>query len=256
MLGLVLKLAGDTCSGRAGNRRLHLRVPRAGVVGDSRVWQDQMPKKWIAAQLGLATTAGSGCRTGGFVAHYFDLILGLHRPGKVVVHLHPQPRIRSAAESLFQPDGHFRRNRRLAIEKVIQSLAAHPENFGSGSHSKAERYQAIEPDNLSRVHRILHRHGYSPFLMVVNQVDFISLAIFKTKDDAPVGANGHGPVSLVIALKRMQMIAGEIESLRGGSGVQHSQNAFDFVDQVSTKAAAIVLLEQPLKTLVLEADDH
>src|SRR2546429_1998107 len=42
-----------------------------------------------------------------------SLVFGLHRPRKVIVHLHPQPRIRSATESLFQPDGHFRRNARL-----------------------------------------------------------------------------------------------------------------------------------------------
>ena len=92
--------------------------------------------------------------------------------------------------------------------------------------------------------------------MVVNQGNVASVAIFKTKDDTPVGTNGHGPISLVIDLKLVQTIAWEIESLRGGSGIQYCQNTVDFVDQISAKAAAIVLLEQPLQALVLEADDH
>ena len=92
--------------------------------------------------------------------------------------------------------------------------------------------------------------------MVVNQGNVVSVAIFKTKDDTPVGANGHGPISLVITLKLVQTIAWKIESLRGGSGVQYCQNAVHFLDQVGAKAAAIVLLEQPHQALVLEADDH
>ena len=73
--------------------------------------------------------------------------------------------------------------------------------------------------------------------MVVNQGNVASVAIFKTKDDAPIGTNGHGPISLIIALELVQTIAWEIESLRGGSGVQYCQNAVYFVDQVSAKAA-------------------
>jgi len=32
------------------------------------------------------------------------------------------------------------------MEKVIQSLAAHTKNLGSGSDGKVERYQAIVPE--------------------------------------------------------------------------------------------------------------
>ena len=191
-----------------------------------------------------------------FVARDFDLILALHRPGKVVVHLHAQPGIRGAAESLLEPDGHFRSDARFAIKKVIQGLAAHTENLGSGSDGKSERYQAIVPDNAPRMHRIFHGHEYSPFLMVVHQVDVASSAIFETENNPPVGANREGPVSFPIAFELVQAVAGKIESLRGGSGVQYAQNTLDFVGQVSAKAAAIVLLEQPLQALVLKADDH
>jgi len=192
----------------------------------------------------------------GFVTRDFDLILALHRPGKVVVHLHAQPGIRGAAESLLQSDGHFRSDARFAINKVIQSLAAHTENLGSGSDGKSERYQAIVPDNPPRMHGIFHGHEYSPFLMVVNQVDVASAVIFETENNPPVGAHRDGPVSLPIAFELVQAVAGKIESLRRGSSVQDRQNTLDFVGQVSAKAAAIVLLEQPLQALVLEADDH
>ena len=140
----------------------------------------------------------------GFVTRDFDLILALHRPGKVVVHLHAQPGIRGAAESLLQSDGHFRSDARFAINKVIQSLAAHTENLGSGSDGKSERYQAIVPDNPPRMRGIFHGHEYSPFLMVVNQVDVASAVIFETENNPPVGAHRDGPVSLPIAFELVQ----------------------------------------------------
>src|SRR2546429_4500935 len=91
-----------------------------------------------------------------------SLVFGLHRPRKVIVHLHPQPRIRSAAESLFQPDGHFRRNARLAIEKVIQSLPTHTENLGSGGEGQPGPEKANAPGNLPKMHPAPPRHNDFP----------------------------------------------------------------------------------------------
>jgi hypothetical protein len=40
------------------------------------------------------------------------------------------------------------------------------------------------------VWRVLHRHYFLPFLVIVNQFNIKSVSILKTENDPPVGANG------------------------------------------------------------------
>jgi len=88
--------------------------------------------------------------------------------------------------------------------------------------------------------------------MVVNQVDVASSAIFETENNPPVGANREGPVSFPIAFELVQAVAGKIESLRGGSGVQYAQNTLDFVGQVSAKALRLFCSNSRFRPLCLK----
>jgi hypothetical protein len=63
---------------------------------------------------------------------------------------------------------------------------------------------------------------FSSILVVVDPFNVKRLRSFKTKHDAPVGSNSHGPESPHVAFKRVQMIARNIERLQGKSRVEHS----------------------------------
>ena len=62
---------------------------------------------------------------------------------------------------------------------------------------------------------IFHRHG---FLLPSGSrsVQVKGVRSFKTENNAPVGAHGHGPKPLQFAFERVQAITGKVESLRRG----------------------------------------
>jgi hypothetical protein len=78
-------------------------------------------------------------------------------------------------------------------------------------------------------------------------------AIPETEDDAPVGAHCDAPVTFQVPFERMQAIAGEIETLRAGGGVQQSQNFADFFNEIRPDEAGIVFLVEPLQALMVKA---
>ena len=105
-------------------------------------------------------------------------------------------------------------------------------------------------------------------LMIINQFDVMGVAFLKAKNNAPVGPHGDRPVSLPVAFEWMEAIAGKIESLRRGGCVEHGQDAFDLIGQVtanlvfaagckySPHPSAVSLFGQPFQPLVFEAGDH
>jgi len=56
--------------------------------------------------------------------------------------------------------------------------------------------------------------GCRSILVIVSQFDVKCIFTNETKNNAPVGSNSDGPESTQIALKGMQMVAGEIQRLR------------------------------------------
>lgn len=70
----------------------------------------------------------------------------LERLGQVVIGLHPEPRLRTAAKCLGQPNCHFGGNSRSAINQVIKGLARDTENLCGFSDGEAKRFKTIVPN--------------------------------------------------------------------------------------------------------------
>ena len=68
--------------------------------------------------------------------------LDFPRLGQIVGKLHLEPRLRRAAESLGQPNGHFGTYAGLAADDVIERLSGYPENLRGPSGGESERFQA------------------------------------------------------------------------------------------------------------------
>jgi hypothetical protein len=74
----------------------------------------------------------------GLVALDVDLAGALAHHVAVVPGLHAQQRVHRDAEGLLDPQGHLRRQGRLAIHQVGQSRAADPENLRRARDREAE----------------------------------------------------------------------------------------------------------------------
>jgi hypothetical protein len=84
------------------------------------------------------------------------------------------------------------------------------------------------------------------FLVIVHQFDIKGILALETKDDAPVGSDGHGLETLKIAFERVQAIAGQIESLRCGSRVENREDSFHGVQEIGANPAAVAAFIEAL----------
>jgi hypothetical protein len=69
-----------------------------------------------------------------------------HRLGQIVSGLKPIPSFNPAPEGFIQPNGHFRRNTRVAIHEIGELLATDAEVFGGFRYDQAQRRKAIFPN--------------------------------------------------------------------------------------------------------------
>ena len=83
--------------------------------------------------------------------------------------------------------------------------------------------------------------------MVINQFDTVGVAFLKPEDDPPVRLDRHRPVPLEFPFERMQVVAGDGQSLYAQRLVEDKQNVLDRIDEVRADQAAIFALEQPLE---------
>src|SRR5580700_7079346 len=90
-----------------------------------------------------------------------DFALAFAGLGEIISQLHPQPGFGRAAKGLREADGHVRADARLAVNDVVERLAADAENLRALGYGQAQRLKAIIPYNSSRVCGIFHRHGFS-----------------------------------------------------------------------------------------------
>jgi hypothetical protein len=75
---------------------------------------------------------------------------------KVVLHLKAQPDLRAAAEGLGKTYGHLRGNSRAGVDQVVQRLALHAKPGGGFSNGKAQRLDALLPDDPAGVRGVLY----------------------------------------------------------------------------------------------------
>jgi len=94
------------------------------------------------------------------------------------------------------------------------------------------------------------------FLVVIGQFNIKSIGACKTKNDAPVRPHRHGPQTLQVTFERMQAIAGQIQSLRRGRGVESRENSFNWIQQAWANPAPITALIEPLEATMLETPNH
>lgn len=93
-------------------------------------------------------------------------------------------------------------------------------------------------------------------LVVIKQIDSISVTIRKTEDNPLVGPHRHGPEVFHIALEWVQMKTCHAHVLDGLGFAELGKDRPYFVEQVGSNPSRIVLLKEPLQALVPEADDH
>jgi len=77
---------------------------------------------------------------------------------KVIIHLHPKPRVSRAAKSLFKADRHFRRYAATLGNDVVKLLAGNTDSLGGFGNAQAEVFKA-RLDELAGMRRVFHIHG-------------------------------------------------------------------------------------------------
>jgi hypothetical protein len=92
--------------------------------------------------------------------------------------------------------------------------------------------------------------------VVVRQINVESIAIFKAKNDPPVGAHNNRPKAFKIANERMQAQSRKVHVVDPFGCIQKAENIVDPLDVLCAYAFSIAVIEKTLKAFVAKADDH
>jgi hypothetical protein len=92
--------------------------------------------------------------------------------------------------------------------------------------------------------------------MVVHEIDVKSTAVNETKNNPPVGANGHRMESLERTLQGMKPKARMIQVLQIIRGIKISQNNAYPIRHVLRDLASIVFHIEQLQPLMMKSPDH
>jgi hypothetical protein len=71
-----------------------------------------------------------------------------------------------------------------------------PQRSGGVRYGQAQRFNTLAQHKSARVRWILHRHGFCYLSVVIGVVDIQRVALGKTENHPPVGANRHRPIAL------------------------------------------------------------
>jgi hypothetical protein len=91
----------------------------------------------------------------------------------------------------------------------------------------------------------------SPALVVIDIIDILRVLI-EAKNHPPVGPDGHGPETPPLAFERMQTESRKVHVGDRWSGMKRRQNIPQLVGMIRIYAAWVVLLKEPLQTLVAD----
>jgi hypothetical protein len=102
------------------------------------------------------------------------------------------------------------------------------------------------------------RTAHSPFyfLMVVDQINIISVAFLEAEDDAPVCPDSHAPEGFKVAFEAVQSEAGQVHVVRPPGATQNEKDVFYFIDLIRGDAFGLALLKQPFQPFMPEAFNH
>lgn len=175
--------------------------------------------------------------------------------GEIEVHLHTKPDVRAAAEGLREPNGHFRGDSGLAVDKVIECLTGDAEALCCVCDRQPQGLDTVIPDMLAGVWGVLHTH-VSFLLVVINQIYIQSITVFKAEYDPPVGADGDGPEALEAAFEGVQLEARRVHIVREVGCVEPGKDTCYLVDILRRQLASIVIFKELSQCFVLETPYH
>ena len=150
--------------------------------------------------------------------------------GKIVIRLHPQPSVGGAAERLFEPKRHFRRDGAASGDEVVKLLARNAEPL-CGLDNRNAHFLDTVANHLAGVRRVFHRHGVLLLtlacLVVVGQGNVKRVRAFKAEDNSPIRPYRNRPKALQSAFQRVQAITGKVHGLRRIGFVEPGENIFN-----------------------------
>ena len=121
---------------------------------------------------------------------------------------------------------------------------------------RAERLQAVDAHREAGVRRNFHRHGFLLPLVVIQQLNIRGVAVGDPEDDAPVGFDAHRPLTLPVALERMQPEARRPDVVDDLRIIELGENRADFVEQVWPDSACVAAFVEAFKASMSEAAYH
>jgi hypothetical protein len=92
--------------------------------------------------------------------------------------------------------------------------------------------------------------------VVVRQINIESVAIFKAKNNPPVGAHDNRPKALEVTDEGMQAQSRKVHVFDPLRRIQKAENIFDPLNVFRAYTFSITVVEEALKILVTKAHDH
>ena len=92
--------------------------------------------------------------------------------------------------------------------------------------------------------------------MVVDHLNVKNIISFKAEDDSPIGPYRYGPESSQGAFQRMQTIAGQVQCLRVGGGIEDRKNSFHRLQEIGSYPASVAAFIEAFQAPMLEAPNH
>ncbi len=123
--------------------------------------------------------------------------------------------------------------------------------------SQAERRQKVLPQYLTRVHRGQALYGHRTLLMVIDNLDVVSIATFPAKTDPPLVVDANAMLPYSITCQLLEAVARRhAEVIERGSRVDLGKLAQrDSLNRMRQLADRLPV-EEALRVLVPEAADH
>ena len=144
----------------------------------------------------------------------------------------------------------------MAVQYARKRVTSNTQNFRRFGNAQPKRDQAVLPNAVAGMRRTVHRHIAVSFLVVVNQVNIVDIAIVKAEYDPPVTGNRDTPNSLQSTFQRVKTVTGQIE-IRGSAGIvkirRRKCNVFRLIRAHSARVTTLV---QPLEASIAKTSNH